>query len=113
MKRLTPVFAFAFVKDLRTNREGRAVRRAKSTSAREQATQDEDGSPVARNRRNRGGACEQGGDCMCRGPSLDESMMQRLRRWVLGAAYALRPNRIPLMPRLAMMSLAHAFAPRE
>ena len=34
-----------------------------------------------------------------------------MRRWVLGTAYALRPNHIALMPRLALMSLAHFLAP--
>ncbi len=37
--------------------------------------------------------------------------MQRLRRWVLGTAYALRPNRIALMPRLILMSVARLLAP--
>src|SRR5262249_25454942 len=44
-------------------------------------------------------------------PRFHESTSQRVRRWVLGTAYALRPNRIALMPRLALMSLFHAFAP--
>jgi leucyl/phenylalanyl-tRNA---protein transferase len=44
-------------------------------------------------------------------PRFHESTSQRVRRWVLGTAYALRPNRIALLPRLALMSLTHAFAP--
>lgn len=35
-------------------------------------------------------------------PRFQESLTQRLRRWVLGTAYALRPNRIALMPRLVL-----------
>jgi leucyl/phenylalanyl-tRNA--protein transferase len=44
-------------------------------------------------------------------PRFYESSMQRLRRWLLGTAYALRPNRIALMPRLISMSIARFFAP--
>ena len=44
-------------------------------------------------------------------PRFHESATQRLRRWVLGTAYALRPNRIALMPRLVLMSLARLFTP--
>jgi leucyl/phenylalanyl-tRNA--protein transferase len=44
-------------------------------------------------------------------PRFHESNRQRVRRWVLGTAYALRPNRIALMPRLALMSLSHLLAP--
>jgi leucyl/phenylalanyl-tRNA--protein transferase len=46
-------------------------------------------------------------------PRFHESSMQRLRRWVLGTAYALRPNRIALMPRLILMTLTRLFAPAE
>ena len=44
-------------------------------------------------------------------PRFHESTRQRVRRLVLGTAYALRPNRIALMPRLALMSLSHLLAP--
>jgi len=44
-------------------------------------------------------------------PRFAETMAQRLRRYVLGAAYALRPNRIALLPRLIWMSLAYWLAP--
>jgi len=39
--------------------------------------------------------------------------MQRLRRWVLGAAYALRPNRIALLPRISLLSLEHLLKPKS
>ncbi len=44
-------------------------------------------------------------------PCFTETMAQRLRRYMLGAAYALRPNRIALVPRLIWMSLAYFLAP--
>jgi leucyl/phenylalanyl-tRNA---protein transferase len=44
-------------------------------------------------------------------PRFHESLTQRLRRWVLGTAYALRPNRIALMPRLVLMDLVRLFTP--
>jgi leucyl/phenylalanyl-tRNA--protein transferase len=44
-------------------------------------------------------------------PRFHETLLQRLRRWVLGIAYALRPNRIALVPRLITMSVARLFAP--
>ena len=44
-------------------------------------------------------------------PVFHEALTQRLRRWLLGAAYALRPNRIALMPRLAWMTLTHLLRP--
>src|SRR5690349_19447041 len=44
-------------------------------------------------------------------PVFHESLRQRLRRWLLGAAYALRPNRIALLPRLAWMTLTHWLRP--
>ena len=46
-------------------------------------------------------------------PEFHETLTQRLRRWLLGAAYALRPNRISLLPRLWQLSLAHALAPKS
>ena len=46
-----------------------------------------------------------------RPPSSTRLLTQRLRRWLLGTAYALRPNRIALMPRLTLMSIAHLLAP--
>ncbi len=44
-------------------------------------------------------------------PRFMETMAERLRRYVLGVAYALRPNRIALMPRLVWMTLAYFLAP--
>ena len=37
--------------------------------------------------------------------------MQRLRRWVLGAGYALRLSRIALLPRLWLLTLMYLLAP--
>ncbi len=45
-------------------------------------------------------------------PRFTETMAQRLRRYVLGLAYALRPNRIALVPRLMWMSVVYFFSPR-
>jgi leucyl/phenylalanyl-tRNA--protein transferase len=44
-------------------------------------------------------------------PRFRESFMQRLRRHVLGAAYALMPERIALLPRLTLLTIAHLLAP--
>ncbi len=44
-------------------------------------------------------------------PEFREPVTQRLRRWVLGCAYAVMPPRIGLVPKLLMLSLAHLFAP--
>jgi leucyl/phenylalanyl-tRNA---protein transferase len=46
----------------------------------------------------------------CAEPRFHESRVQRLRRLVLGTAYALRPNRIALVPRLILMSITRVFA---
>jgi leucyl/phenylalanyl-tRNA--protein transferase len=46
-------------------------------------------------------------------PQFRESFAARLRRWVLGSAYALQPKRIALMPRLTVMTLAHVFGLAE
>ncbi len=46
-------------------------------------------------------------------PNFHETLTQRLRRWVLGAAYALRPNRISLLPKLWRLTLAHYLAPKS
>jgi leucyl/phenylalanyl-tRNA---protein transferase len=40
-------------------------------------------------------------------PQFRETLAARLRRWILGSAYALQPKRIALMPRLTLMTLAH------
>ena len=45
-------------------------------------------------------------------PQFRESPSQRLRRWVLGSAYALAPRRILLLPRLIQLSGSHLFAPK-
>jgi leucyl/phenylalanyl-tRNA--protein transferase len=44
-------------------------------------------------------------------PRFRETFTQRLRRWVLGSAYALMPSRIALLPRLLWLTLARQFAP--
>jgi leucyl/phenylalanyl-tRNA--protein transferase len=44
-------------------------------------------------------------------PQFRETLSQRLRRWVLGSAYALMPSRIALLPRLVLLSIAHVLAP--
>jgi leucyl/phenylalanyl-tRNA---protein transferase len=44
-------------------------------------------------------------------PRFRESFMQRLRRYVLGTAYALVPERIALLPRLTLLTIAHLLAP--
>jgi len=44
-------------------------------------------------------------------PRFHESFMQRLRRYVLGTAYALVPERIALLPRLTLLSIAYLLAP--
>jgi leucyl/phenylalanyl-tRNA--protein transferase len=44
-------------------------------------------------------------------PRFRESFGQRLRRYVLGAAYALKPQRIALLPRLTLLTIAHFLAP--
>ncbi|MEG6508024.1 leucyl/phenylalanyl-tRNA--protein transferase [Methyloligella sp. 2.7D] len=40
-----------------------------------------------------------------------ESARARLRRWVLGVGYALKPQRIGLLPRIAAMTVAQLFVP--
>jgi leucyl/phenylalanyl-tRNA--protein transferase len=45
-------------------------------------------------------------------PQFRETLSQRLRRWILGSAYALMPSRIALLPRLALLSIAHVLAPK-
>ena len=44
-------------------------------------------------------------------PVFRETMRQRLRRWVLGCAFALMPSRLGLVPRLLLLSFAHLLAP--
>jgi len=44
-------------------------------------------------------------------PVFREPLMLRLRRWMLGSAYALVPKRIGLLPRLLFLSVAHLIAP--
>ena len=44
-------------------------------------------------------------------PVFRETLMLRLRRWMLGSAYALVPKRIGLLPRLLFLSVAHLIAP--
>jgi leucyl/phenylalanyl-tRNA---protein transferase len=46
-------------------------------------------------------------------PQFREAFAARLRRWVLGSAYALQPKRIALMPRLTLMTLAHVLGLAE
>src|SRR5262249_33302538 len=111
MAGLLPLLPFAFVKDLRTNTEGRAARPARSMSAR--IGKARIGAAV-QSRTNAQTAADPAAATACPAasdPRFHESTSQRVRRWVLGTAYALRPNRIALMPRLALMSLSHAFAP--
>lgn len=48
--------------------------------------------------------------CPVPGPRFAETVSQRLRRWVLGSAYALAPKRIALMPQLIVLSIAHFFS---
>ena len=43
-------------------------------------------------------------------PRFRETLGARIRRWVLGSAYALQPKRIGLMPRLTAMTVAHAIS---
>jgi leucyl/phenylalanyl-tRNA--protein transferase len=45
------------------------------------------------------------------GPRFSEPLAARLRRWALGTAYALQPNRIALMPRLAKLTALHFLKP--
>jgi leucyl/phenylalanyl-tRNA--protein transferase len=44
-------------------------------------------------------------------PNFTESLSRRLKRWVLGIAYALVPKRIGLLPRLLVLIVAHLLAP--
>jgi leucyl/phenylalanyl-tRNA--protein transferase len=44
-------------------------------------------------------------------PNFTESLSRRLKRWVLGTAYALMPKRLGLLPRLLLLSVAHLLAP--
>jgi len=44
-------------------------------------------------------------------PKFRERLDARIRRLVLGSAYALRPKRIGLLPRLTALTLAHVIAP--
>jgi leucyl/phenylalanyl-tRNA--protein transferase len=46
-------------------------------------------------------------------PHFREPFAARLRRWVLGSAYALQPKRIALMPRLTLMTIAHVLGLTE
>jgi leucyl/phenylalanyl-tRNA---protein transferase len=46
-------------------------------------------------------------------PRFAETAAARLRRRSLGIAYALRPNRIGLMPRVAWMTARHLLGPAE
>ncbi len=46
-------------------------------------------------------------------PDFHETWTQRLRRWLLGMAYALRAQRIKLLPQLWRLTLAHALAPKS
>jgi leucyl/phenylalanyl-tRNA---protein transferase len=46
-------------------------------------------------------------------PNFHETLTQRLKRWLLGTAYALRPNRIALLPSLWRLALVHALAPKS
>jgi hypothetical protein len=44
-------------------------------------------------------------------PRFHETLPQRFRRLMLGAAYAVVPRRIALLPRLTLLSIAHLLAP--
>ncbi len=44
-------------------------------------------------------------------PRFRESFVQRLRRYVLGTAYAMVPERIALLPRLTLLTIASLLAP--
>src|SRR4051794_35627182 len=57
------------------------------------------------------GAAEHGAAAAA--PQFHESLSARLRRWVLGSAYALQPKRIALMPRLTLMTIAHVLGAAE
>lgn len=48
----------------------------------------------------------------CHDPSFREPWGRRLRRIVLGIAYALKPQRIALLPRLWRMTLAYYLSPK-
>ena len=61
----------------------------------------------------RDGAAETASNPTETAPHFHETLMQRLRRWVLGAAYALRPNRIALLPRIWLLSLERLFTPKS
>jgi len=45
-------------------------------------------------------------------PCFHENWEQRLRRWGLGALYALKPSRIALLPRLWLMTVNYYLTPR-
>jgi leucyl/phenylalanyl-tRNA--protein transferase len=45
-------------------------------------------------------------------PIFTESVLARLRRWVLGMAYALRPSRIGVLPRLWLTTAAYFLRPK-
>ena len=45
-------------------------------------------------------------------PRFQETLTQRLRRWVLGAFYALKPSRIALLPRIWLMTIVYYLTPR-
>jgi leucyl/phenylalanyl-tRNA--protein transferase len=60
----------------------------------------------------RDGAAEAALDPSETAPHFHETLMQRLRRWVLGAAYALRPQRLSLLPRLWWFTLKYYLTPK-
>lgn len=45
-------------------------------------------------------------------PRFHETWTQRIRRWVLGALYALKPSRIGLLPRIWLMTATYYLTPR-
>ena len=47
--------------------------------------------------------------CNSAAPRFHETLVQRFTRWTLGALYALRPNRISLLPRLWLCNLLFLF----
>ena len=46
-------------------------------------------------------------------PDFHETLMQRFKRWLLGAAYALRPQRISLLPRLWYLTAVYYLTPKS
>jgi leucyl/phenylalanyl-tRNA--protein transferase len=50
-------------------------------------------------------------DSMAEKPLFRENWPDRLRRWALGSAYALKPKRIGLLPRITAMTVGQVLSP--